>query len=100
MSQSKTMTETVAELRSSRADALLELRELEDAVREIGVGARRLTVAVREIAAEAHQLAAASSESSERQHALAKYARNVSDTAAAHAEALDELRRGIESWSL
>lgn len=94
------MRQTVAELRRKNAEALQELCELEHAVREIGIGAHRLTAAVREIAAEAKQLAAASSVSSERQHALADYARNVSNTAAAQAAALDELRRGIEAWSI
>jgi hypothetical protein len=95
-----TMRETVAELQSNDAEALLELRELEHAIREIGLSAQRLTVAVREIAAEAQQLAAADSAFPERQRALANYASNVGDTAAAQAEALAELRRGIESWGV
>lgn len=100
VSKNKSMRETVAELRSDDAEALLELLELESAVREIRLAAQRLTVAVREIAGEAQQLAAGPSASLDRQHALADYARNVSETAAAHAEALEMLRRGIEAWGI
>lgn len=62
------------------------------------VSARSASQSPCEIAAEAEQLAVAPSPSPERQHALANYARNVGNTAADQADALEELRRGIESW--
>lgn len=100
MSQSKTMRQTVAELRSNSAEALQELCELEHAVRQVGLNAHRLAIAVREIAGEAQQLAAAPVTEPGRHRALADYARNVSSNASAQASALEELRRGIEAWDL
>ncbi|HKY34601.1 MAG TPA: hypothetical protein VJN18_01570 [Polyangiaceae bacterium] len=94
------MRQTVAELRSDSAEALQELCELEHAVREIAIGAHRLAAAVREIAGEAQQLAAEPSTLPDRQLALANYASNASNTAAAQAHALEELRRGIEAWGI
>lgn len=100
MSQSKTMRQTVAELRKGSAEAMQELCELEHAVLEIGRSAQRLAAAVREIAGEAERLTVVSPTSPERQRALAEYARNVSNTATAQASALEELHRGIEGWGV